>query len=45
MDFNGIKSKTPLFISDYNEALTFAESDIRSNWKMYKERFLGGYNE
>lgn len=45
MDVNGVKSKTPLFISDYNEALSFAESDIKANWKIYKERFLRGYDE
>ena len=32
--------KTPLFISDYNDALTFAESDLKANWEIYKERFL-----
>ena len=31
INLNGIKTKTPMFTSDYNEALTFAESDIRSN--------------
>lgn len=44
MDFNGVKSKTPLFTSDYNEALTFAESDIKSNWEIYKTRFAEGYD-
>jgi hypothetical protein len=34
--------KTPLFISDYNDALTFAESDLKANWEIYKERFLKG---
>lgn len=32
--------KTPIFIYDYNDALTFAESDLRANWEIYKERFL-----
>jgi len=45
LDFNGVTSKTPLFISDYNEALTFAESDIITNWEIYKKRFIGGYDE
>ena len=45
MDFNGVKSKTPLFTSDYNDALTFAEFDIKSNWEIYKKRFIGEYNE
>lgn len=37
---NGSVSKTPLFVYDYNEALSFAEGDIKSNWELYKERFL-----
>ncbi|NUO09136.1 MAG: hypothetical protein HUU08_10725 [Candidatus Brocadia sp.] len=41
LDINGNKQKTPLFTKDYNEALTFAEYDIKSNWKMYKQAFLG----
>jgi hypothetical protein len=41
-DIKGNKSKTPMFIKDYNEALTFAEYDIKSNWKMYKKTFIGG---
>ena len=48
MDFNGVTSKTPLFISDYNEALiplSGTESDIKTNWEIYKKRFIGGYNE
>ena len=32
--------KTPLFMSDFNDVLTFAESDLKVNWKIYKERFL-----
>src|SRR4030042_794599 len=36
LDKNGNKQKTPMFTQDYNEALTFAEYDIRSNWKIYK---------
>lgn len=27
--------KTPLFNQDYNDALTFAESDLKSNWKYW----------
>ena len=41
LDINGNKQKTPMFTKDYNEALTFAEYDIKSNWKMYKQGFLG----
>lgn len=39
---NGEVTKTPVFIHDYNDALTFAESDLKTNWEMYKERFLRG---
>jgi len=31
-----------MFTRDYNEALTFAEYDIKSNWRVYKKAFLGG---
>jgi hypothetical protein len=41
-DSKGNKTKTPMFTEDYNKALTFAEYDIKSNWKMYKKAFLGG---
>jgi hypothetical protein len=41
-DRYGNKKKTPMFTEDYNEALTFAEYDIKSNWKIYKQVFLGG---
>ena len=41
-DKKGDKQKTPLFTRDYNEALTFAEGDIKSNWRIYKKAFLGG---
>ena len=40
LDRRGGVRKTPLFISDYNDALTFAESDLKANWEIYKERFL-----
>ena len=32
--------KTPLFNQNYNDALTFAESDLKSNFEYYKKRFL-----
>jgi len=32
--------KTPIFVRDYNDALTFAESDLKANWEIYKDRFL-----
>lgn len=37
---DGDVEKTPLAMGDYNAALTFAELDIRSNWKIYRERFI-----
>jgi len=40
IDKKGNKIKTPMFTKDYNEALIFAEYDIKSNWKMYKENFF-----
>ena len=40
IDGRGEKRKTPVFARDVNEALIFAELDIKSNWKMYKDRFL-----
>jgi hypothetical protein len=40
MDKSGTKHKTPMFTEDYNEALTFAEYDIKSNRKIYKSTFL-----
>ena len=32
--------KPPLFTQEYNEALTFAEHDIKANWRSYKRQFL-----
>ena len=37
---NGSVTKTPLFVVDYSEALTYAEGDLKSNWDLYRERFL-----
>ena len=42
VDRKGNKRKTPMFTRNYNEALTFAEYDVKSNWKVYKKSFLGG---
>ena len=36
----GEKRKTPIFVGDKNDALTFAENDIKDNWEVYKQRFL-----
>ena len=42
LDKKGGKRKTPVFAKDYSEVLTFAEYDIRSNWRIYKQQFLKG---
>lgn len=36
---DGRVEKTPLPLTDYNEALTFAEADLRVNSSVYAERF------
>ena len=38
--FNGEIEKTPLFLNNYNDALNFAEADIKINWQLYLGRFL-----
>ena len=45
LDRKGNKRKTPIFARNYNEALTYAEYDIRSNWKLYKQRFTEGIGD
>ena len=40
---HGEVRKTPLFNQDYNDA--FAESDLKNNWRQYKNRFLEEKNE
>lgn len=42
LNIKGRVIKTPLFKQDYNDALTFAESDLKTNWEYYKKRFLEG---
>jgi len=42
MDRSGREKKTPVFARNLNEALTFADYDIKSNWRMYKREFLRG---
>jgi len=37
---DGSKEKIPLFISDFKEALTFSDKDLKTNWKIYREQFL-----
>lgn len=44
-DKKGNKEKTPMFTEDYNEALTFAEYDIKSSWKIYRKIFIGGVED
>ena len=45
LDKRGKKQKTPIFSKDYNEALTFAEYDIKSNWRLYKQNYLRGIKD
>jgi hypothetical protein len=45
MSLNGSVKKTPLFNQDFNDALTFAESDLKFNWDNYRRRFLEERNE
>jgi hypothetical protein len=45
MNIKGEVRKTPLFNQDPNDALTFAENDLKSNWVYYKMRFLGVKDE
>lgn len=35
-----VVEKTPLFDQNYDEALTFAESDLKTSWEFYKHLFL-----
>ena len=37
---SGKVDKTPLFMQTFNEALDFAEADLRSNWESYVENYL-----
>ena len=39
LDIKGHVKKTPLFNQDYNDALSFAESDLKTNWLFYKRAF------
>ncbi len=39
INIHGDIKKTPLFNQDYNNALTFAESDLKTNWHLYKRAF------
>ena len=37
---DGEIEKVALGIADYNEALTFAQTDIDTNWRLNRERFF-----
>ena len=39
---NGSITKTPMFINNLNDALTFAEEDLKTNIVKYKESFFKG---
>ena len=41
-DNRGRAIKTPLLAFNFNQALTFAEADLKANWTIYRERFLKG---
>jgi hypothetical protein len=38
----GTSIKYRIAIADLSEALTFAIDDLKSQWRLYKQRFLGG---
>lgn len=38
--YDGKVEKTPLFIRDYNDALLFAQADLKTNLTLYKEMFI-----
>jgi len=42
LDNKGNVIKTPLFNQELNDALTFAENDLKTNWPSYRKRFLEG---
>ncbi len=42
LNMHGNIRKTPLFNQNYNDALSFAESDLRTNWLFYKQAFTEG---
>jgi hypothetical protein len=45
ISLDGTVVKTPLFNQNFNDALTFAESDLKTNWAHYRNRFLGGKDD
>jgi hypothetical protein len=39
---SGKSVKTPLGFQDLNRALTFAEADLKANWRWYRQRYPEG---
>src|SRR5947208_1583347 len=37
---DGSQDKSPLLLGDVNEVFTFAIEDLRSNWEIYRSRYL-----
>ena len=37
---DGSGEKVPLAFYDFNDALTFAEADLRTHWSLYAQRYL-----
>ena len=37
---NGKVEKTPIFSHTFNEALDFAEADLKTGWRSYVEKYL-----
>lgn len=38
----GQETKQPIPIQNFNDALTYAEQDIKDRWEWYKEKFKKG---
>ncbi len=37
---DGTEHKTALAVQDYNEALTWAEQELATNWEIYRARYI-----
>lgn len=42
MTFKGDTIKQPIPIENLNDALTYAEQDLKDRWEWYKEKFRKG---
>jgi hypothetical protein len=42
---DGIQDKRPMPVTDFNEALTYAQKDIKANFRRYRTRFEEWLNE